>query len=164
VPATQTAVVLIDAQHYAASRDRGLGAEAAERGIMREFEEYYTMAEAALVAMAKLVAAARAGGALVVHCVVADTGALTRQFREAELPLPSGDPAADIRPEVAPAAGEPVLARGGYSCFFGGGLERVLAARGIHRVVLCGMLANLTVALAAREAAERGYWVVVVQD
>jgi nicotinamidase-related amidase len=26
------------------------------------------------------------------------------------------------------------------------------------------MLANLTVALAAREAAERGYWVVVVQD
>jgi nicotinamidase-related amidase len=164
IAAAQTAVVLIDAQHYAASRDRGLGAEAAARGIAREFDDYYTMAEAAVAAMARLVEAARARGALVVHTVVADTGALSRQFRETQLPLPTGDPASDIRPEVAPRAGESVLARGGYSCFLDGALERALAARGISRVVLCGMFANLTVAFAAREAAERGYEVIVVQD
>jgi nicotinamidase-related amidase len=121
------------------------------------------MAEAAVAAMAPW--SRRRGRTARWWCTRSwPTPALTRQFRETKLPLPTGDPASDIRPEVAPRAGEKVLARGGYSCFQDGVLERTLAARDIRRVVLCGMLANLTVAFAAREAAERGFEVIVVQD
>lgn len=160
----ETALLILDAQQYTMSRDRGLGAEASARGILREFEEYYQMADAALIGMARLVAAARSQGALIVHSVLAAGDAISRQFRLTRLPLPTGDPAADIRPELAPRDGEIVLARGTYGCFHDGALETLLAARGIRRLIVCGMLANITVVLAAREAADRGYWVVVVQD
>lgn len=159
-----TSLLLLDAQHYATSRDRGLGAEASARGILREFEEYYAMADAAILGMARLVAVARRHGALIVHSILAGGDAVSRQFRVTRLPLPAGDPAADIRPEVSPREGDVVLTRGTYGCFQDGKLHALLAARGIERLIVAGMLANITIALAAREAADRGYWVVVVQD
>jgi nicotinamidase-related amidase len=159
-----TALLLLDAQHYAMTRERGLGAEASERGILREFEEYYRLADAALPNMAKLVAAARKHGATIVHSILADRQPVSHQLRSAQLPLPKGDPAQEIRPEVAPCNGDIVLTRGAYGCFHDGALQERLAARGVKRLVIAGMLANVTVALAAREAADRDYWVIVVHD
>lgn len=164
VPPSATALLLLDAQHYAMSRERGLGGEASERGILREFEEYYRLADAALPNMAKLVAAARKHGVTIVHSILTDRQAVSRQLRTARLPLPSGDPVLEIRPELAPRDGDIVLTRGTYGCFQDGALQGRLAARGIRRLVIGGMLANVTVVLAAREAADRDYWVIVVHD
>jgi nicotinamidase-related amidase len=164
LPARSNALLLLDVQHYTVSPDRGLGAEATLRGISREFAEYREQAAAALRNIARLLAAFRAHGAPIVHALLADTGpGLSRQLRDAQLPLP---PAAALEvefvDEARPLPGEIVFARGCYSPFLDGRLQPALD--GIERLMICGMMANLTVVQAAREAADRGFSVIVVQD
>ena len=166
--ADNAALLLIDAQHFTTSRNQGLGLLAAERGIEREFDEYYLQAEAALANMATLVAACRARKLAVMHAVLsaarADRSDLSRQMRTSALPLPAGDPRREIRPEVAPAHGEPVFGRSTYSPFVGTGLLGALRSAGTDTLLLAGMLANQTVWQAAREAADLDFGVVVVMD
>jgi nicotinamidase-related amidase len=168
VTADNTALLLIDAQHFTTSRSQGLGLLAAERGIEREFDEYYLQAEAALNNMATLVAACRARGLAVMHTVLSgtrpDRSDLSRQMRTSQLPLPAGDPLREIRPEVAPADGEPVFGRSTYSPFIRTGLLEALSIARIDTLLLAGMLANQTVWQAAREAADLDFGVVVVMD
>jgi nicotinamidase-related amidase len=168
VTADNTALVLIDAQHFTTSRSQGLGRLAAERGIEREFDEYYLQAEAALKNMATLVAACRSRGLAVMHTLLSGTrpdgNDLSRQMRASQLALPIGDPRREIRPEVAPADGEPVLGRSTYSPFVGTGLLEALRAAKVDTLLLAGMLANYTVWQAAREAADLDFGVVVVMD
>lgn len=164
----QTALLLIDAQHYAATRSRGLGLAASERGIDREFDEYYAQADAALENMACLVAGCRAHGVRVLYTVLngrtADGSDLSRQMRVSELPVPRGDPRDEIRPEVAPQAGETVLPRVTYSPFAGTDLLRILREAGVDTLIVAGMLANYSVWQTAREAADRDLGVLVVSD
>jgi nicotinamidase-related amidase len=65
-----TALLLIDAQHFTTTRSQGLGQLANERGIDREFDEYYAQVDAALPNMTKLIAACRARGVTVMHTVL----------------------------------------------------------------------------------------------
>jgi nicotinamidase-related amidase len=164
--ADNTALLLLDVQHFTTRRDQGLGVLAAERGIEREFDEYYRQVDAALENLTRLVAACRAHGVGVLHSVLCgvepDGSDRSRQMRSSELPLPIGEPKREIRPEVAPAAAEPVLARTTYSPFVDGALAETL--RGADTLLIAGMLANMTVWQAAREAADRDFGVVVVMD
>jgi nicotinamidase-related amidase len=158
--ADNTALLLLDVQNFTTRRDQGLGLLAAERGIEREFDEYYRQVDAALDNLARLVAACRAHGLAVLHSVLCGSEP-SRQMRTSELPLPTGDPRAEVRPEVA-AADEPVFARTTYSPFVGSALTDAL--RGRENLLIAGMLANTTVWQAAREAADRDFGVVVVMD
>ena len=166
--AGNAALLLVDAQHFTATRSRGLGRLASERGIDREFDEYYLQAEAALANMAKLVSACRSRAIAVMHTVLCsarpDRSDMSRQMRVSELPLPVGDPHLEIRPEVAPAAGEPVFPRTTYGPFAGTEIANELRASGVDTILLAGMLASHSVWLAAREAADRDFGVVVVMD
>ncbi len=163
-----TALVLVDTQYFTTTRESGLGLLASERGIDREFDEYYAQVEAALKNMVKLVAACRSHGLLIIHtilnCAREDASDLSRQMRVSELPVPTGDPLAEIRPEVAPQDGELVLPRVTYSAFASTDLQRVLERARIETLVLAGMLANYSVSMMAREAADRDFGVVVVPD
>jgi len=75
-----------------------------------------------------------------------------------------GDPVAEIREEIKPESDDLVLPRGTYSPFAGTDLLDVLERAQIQTLVLAGMLANTTVALAAQEAADRGFGVILVWD
>ena len=162
------ALVLVDAQHFTTTRDQGLGKVASERGITREFDEYYTQVDVAIYNMARLLAACREHGLRVAYTVLLseqpDRSDLGRQLRVSRLPVPAGPPEAEIRPEVAPAPGDMVFSRTTYSPFARTNLETSLVEAGVDTVILAGMLADLSVALAAREAADRDLAVVVVQD
>src|SRR5712692_9098025 len=163
-----TALLLVDAQHFTCSRERGLGLLAAERGIDRELDEYYLQVDAALRNMARLLTNCRAHGLRVIHtllnCARSDRSDLSRQLRAAELPIPAGDPRAEIRPEVAPHAGELVLQRVTYSPFAGTDLQHVLNAGHVDTLIVAGMLANYSVWMTAREAADLDFGVIVVID
>ena len=167
-PLTQanTALLLVDAQHFTTTRTQGLGLLASERGIERELDEYYLQVEAALKNMARLLAACRAHSVGIIHTLlnIAEPGGLSRQLRVSELPIPAGDPRAEIRPEVAPRAGEPVFPRGTYSPFAGTDLQQVLVRAQVDTLILAGILANYSVWMTAREAADRDFGVVVVGD
>jgi nicotinamidase-related amidase len=166
--AGNTALLLVDAQHFTTSRREGLGALASERGIDREFDEYYAQVDAALGNMAKLLAACRARGMTVVHTVLCgvrpDGSDRSRQMRVSGLPLPVGDPRLQIRSEVAAATDEIVIPRTTYSPFLGTNLETILGSKRLDTIVVAGMLANYSVWQAAREAADRDFGVVIVMD
>jgi nicotinamidase-related amidase len=166
--AGNAALLLIDVQRFTTSRREGLGRLAAERGIERELDEYYLQVEAALENMAKLIAACRGHGLSVIHAVLcgsrADGSDRSRQMRTSRLPLPVGDPRPEIRPEVAPADGEMVLARTTYSPFVNPELLETLRGARVDTLLLAGMLANYSVWQTAREAADRDFGVVVVMD
>jgi nicotinamidase-related amidase len=161
-------LLLMDPQHFTTSRDQGLGLAAAERGITREFDEYYAQVDAAMRNMVDLLAACRRYGLRVIYTVLnaqrPDRSDLSRQLRVSGLPIPIGPLAADIRPEVAPATEDVVLPRGTHSPFAGTDLLSVLQEAKVDTIVLAGMLANVSVAPTAREAADRDFGVVWVWD
>jgi nicotinamidase-related amidase len=70
---------------------------------------------------------------------------------------------ADIRPEVAPKPGEPVV-RSGVDKFFGTDLEAILREAGVETVILAGTSAHGAVLHTAAGAAARGFRVVVPVD
>src|SRR5438270_9440505 len=110
-----TALLLMDAQHYTCTRVRGLGRAATERGIDREFDEYYLQVDAALANMVRLAAACRAHGVRVIYSVLNGdpdgTGDGSRQMRASELPLPNGGPRPELLPDDVALGGDLVVPR-----------------------------------------------------
>jgi nicotinamidase-related amidase len=163
-----TALLLMDVQHFTISRDQGLAEAAKERGIIREFDEYYAQVDAAIRNMAQLLAACRKHGLQVVYTVLlseeSDPSSMGRELQLSGLPVPTGTPETEIHPAVAPAPGDLIFSRTTYSPFARTSLETSLIRASVDTIILAGVLANLSVALAAREAADRDFGVVVVQD
>lgn len=160
----KAALLLLDIQKFTACPEQGLGAEAERRGIAAEFAGYYEQVEAALRNIGQLLDACRGKAILVFHLRVADTGAVSRQFRLGGLTRPPAGSRDETLPEAAPLPGEMVIERGAYSPFHATELEETLRRRGIETLIIAGLMANITVALAAREAADRDFDVLVVKD
>jgi nicotinamidase-related amidase len=161
------ALLLMDAQHFTTRYDQGLGLEAQKRGILREFEEYYAQVDAALRNMQRLLAGCREHDLTVIHTFLSASptgGGLSRQLELSGLPVPSGPPGDEIRSEVAPLPSELVLPRGTYSPFAGTDLLSVLRKKKVDTLLVAGMLANTTLDLAAREAADRNLGVIMAWD
>jgi len=166
--ADSTLLLLVDAQHFTTTRSMGIGLLASERGIDREFDEYFLQADAALKNMTHLLAACRAHRIGVIYTVLAaanrDRSDMSRQMQVSEMPLPTGDPRSEIREEVAPQPGETVFPRTTYSPFADPAFAEALRAQGRETLLIAGMLANMSVWQTAREASDRGFGVLVVSD
>ena len=163
-----TALLLMDFQRFTAARDSGLGHQAHLRGIACELDDYYAQVDQAIPKAQRLLAACRSHGILVLHTILnsrtPDGSDLGRFLRTTRLPIPTGSPEDEICPEVAPLPGEPVIPRTRLSPFRDTDLRRTLEKRGIDTLILSGLLANVTVALAAQEAADRDFGVIIVRD
>jgi len=161
-------LLLMDPQRFTTVPEEGLGRVASERGIIREFAEYYAQTDAAIRNMKRLLASCRQHGVRVVYTVLnarqLDRSDLSRQLQVSGLPIPVGEPTEEIHPEVAPACGDLVLPRGTYSPFAGTDLLARLRETNVDTILMAGMLANTTVAMTAREAADRDFGVIVVWD
>ncbi len=135
----------------------------------------YRVPEAArrVPAMARLLAAFRAGGLPVIHTAFAAThGFLDRPRLGAAMPnrAPKGfDDSALFRearfvPELRPLDGEIVVLKPSYGAFFDTPLETILKRFGVESVVLAGTLTDCCVGTTARQAYERGFGAVVASD
>lgn len=78
--------------------------------------------------------------------------------------LVRGEPGHGIIPELAPAAGEPVVDKPGKGAFFATDLDLILRNRGITELLVCGVTTEVCVHTTVREANDRGYRCVVVGD
>ena len=78
--------------------------------------------------------------------------------------LVEGTWGAEIHQAVAPQEGEPVVTKRAVSAFASSDVEKLLQLSGITTLVLSGVATNFVVEGTAREAADRGYNVVVVGD
>lgn len=135
---------------------------------------------AAIVPTQRVLAAWRAAGLTVIHtreghrpdltdlasakrergrltCGIGDVGPMGRI-------LVRGEPGHDIIAELAPAPGEPVVDKPGKGAFYATDLEVMLRNRGIERLVVCGVTTEVCVNTTVREANDRGFDCLVLED
>jgi nicotinamidase-related amidase len=149
-PAT-TALVLIDLQ-------RGITAMPAQPHAASEV----------IACASRLADKFRALGAPVflVHVVSSADGA-DRLRPDAEEAMPARQMPADfaeIVPELGPKPGDFVIDKRQWGAFYGTPLDLQLRRRGIRRIVLGGISTNFGVESTARDAYERAYDLVFVED
>ena len=67
-------------------------------------------------------------------------------------------------PELTPLAGDIVITKRQWGAFYGTELDLQLRRRGVDTIVLCGISTNIGVETTARDAFERGYQQIFVED
>lgn len=106
---------------------------------------------------ARVLAAARAAGDLVVH--------VRHEFPTADAPFfASGSDGAKIHLKVQGLAGEPVVLKHHVNSFRETDLKAILDRHGVEEVVICGAMSHMCVDAGARAASDLGYRCVVVHD
>jgi biuret amidohydrolase len=129
---------------------------------------------------AKLLAAARHSGLLVLHTREGHRPDLSdappAKLERGKPSLRIGDASAmgrilvrgeaghDIIPELYPIAGEPVIDKPGKGAFWATDLENILRNRRIDCLIVCGVTTEVCVHTTVREANDRGFRCVVPAD
>jgi len=166
-----TALVVIDMQYATACRTTGLGRWLAERGREEEGRYRFDRIEEFLVPnIARLLAAfrehdlprvfVRLGGQM------EGCRDLILHLRELETALANiaGEREFEFLDELAPLPGEPILTKLSASAFTSSNIDALLRNLGVRTIVVTGVSTSQCVDLTARDAADRGYASVVVED
>jgi gluconolactonase len=124
----------------------------------------------AVAATARVLAAARAKGLRVIHVGAAwrpgspDMNMSIPAFAAGPDRSVEGTWSAAFFDPVAPAPGELVVWKRSIGAFAGTELDRLLRLLDVRTLVLAGIVTNFSVEGTAREAADRGYRVIVLED
>jgi biuret amidohydrolase len=78
--------------------------------------------------------------------------------------LVRGESGHDIVKELSPVPGEPVVDKPGKGAFYATDLDAILGNRGIGQLVVCGVTTEVCVNTTVREANDRGYDCLVLED
>jgi len=166
-----TALVVIDMQYASASREAGLGRWLEENGRSSEGTYRFDRIESLLVPnIQRLLEAFRA---VALPCVFVRLGAqmkgcrdLIPHLRELEIAFGniSGQREYEILDELEPRPGEPVVTKLSASAFTSSGFDALLRNLEATTLVFVGVSTSQCVDLTARDAADRGYRCLIVED
>jgi nicotinamidase-related amidase len=78
--------------------------------------------------------------------------------------LVAGEPGVDIVPALAAASGEIVIDKPGKGAFYATPLSEILSSRAISHLLICGVTTEVCVQTTMREANDRGYECLLVED
>lgn len=113
--------------------------------------------DAALANAARVIAAARAQGELLIH--------VRHEGAQADAPFfTPGTTGVQIIPAVAANAGEPVIVKNYPNSFRGTQLKQLLDAQGVKELVVIGAMSHMCIEATSRAAADFGYPVTVAHD
>lgn len=169
--ARSVALVVVDMQYASGSRDHGLGRALKARGQEALGAYRFDRIERTVVpAVQRLLAFFRDHGQHIVYLTVgselpdySDLLPHMRAFAETAGNT-RGNKEHEILDVLAPRRGEPVLNKTTMSAFHSTGLERLLRAWDIEQLLFTGISTNSCVEGTARDAADRGFRCVLVED
>jgi nicotinamidase-related amidase len=169
-PAT-SALAVIDMQYASACRTTGFGRWLAERGRADEGAYRFDRIETLVVPnISRLLAFFRENG---LPCVFLRLGAqlercadLIPHLRalETDFGNVAGNREFEFLDELAPLPGEPVITKLSASAFSSSGIDALLRNLGVRSIVFTGVSTSQCVDLTARDAADRGYSALIVED
>lgn len=177
--ASTAALVLVDLQYGSASPDYGFSHVFRKIGYGDVVDNYSTrISDVVIPSVQRLQATFRELGAPVIFLTVGtltgDYTDMTPRFRRAVdhwrergLEPPYARPGTremEVLDEIAPRGGEPVIAKTGASAFTASPIERVLFNLGVRQLVFGGVATNYCVQSTLRDASDRGYDCVLVED
>lgn len=166
----RTALVIVDLHVNDAHPEGAIARMARRRGLEELFRPYYqAVEERVLPNVSRLLAAARRRGLEVVYlvtCQPPDAAASRGQEgRTRSVPVATpGSPEAQVLPAIAPQPGEVVVTKHTSGPFNSSSLDRTLRELGVHTLVVGGVATHRCVELTVRDAADRGYLVMLVGD
>ena len=167
----RAALVVVDMQYASGSRHEGLGRLLKDQGREAQGAERFDRIETVVVpTIQRLLEAFRSRGLRVVFFTVgselpdySDLPPHMRPLAEA-VGNTRGRREHEILDALAPQTGEPVLNKTTMSAFNSSGFERLLRAWGVEQLVFTGVSTNSCVEGTARDAADRGFRCLLVED
>ncbi|MBY8825348.1 cysteine hydrolase family protein [Sphingomonas colocasiae] len=115
-----------------------------------------------------LLRAARGAGVQVMHTIIesltSDGRDRSMDHKLSDIHVPRGHPSGAIIDSLAPVENEIVLPKTSSGLFNSTPADYVLRNLGTTHLVVCGVITDQCVDMAARDAADRGYLVTVVDD
>ena len=167
----RVALVVVDMQYASASRHEGLGRLLKDQGHPEQGAERFDRIESTVVpTIQRLLAFFRARGLRVVYLTV---GSELPDFSDLPLHMrPMAEAVGNTRgrreheilDDLAPAPHEARLNKTTMSAFHSSGFERLVRAWGVDQLLFTGVSTNSCVEGTARDAADRGFRCVLVED
>lgn len=164
------ALVIIDMQYATGSRQGALARKLAEQGSSAGDYRFRRIEQQVLPHTLALRARFRAAGRPILHVTIGaalpDASDAPPHMRKlfVEFRNHLGSREHEILDELKPLPGEHVLRKTSIGAFASTGIDSLLRALGCDQLYLCGVSTNMCVETTAREAADRGYLVTLVED
>lgn len=168
--AKTTALLIVDLNVNDAHPEGAVARLARRRGIFDLFVPYYERIRREVTPnVRKLLTAARQAGVTVIYLTTCAPvpGSSAQVQGEAERGVPLALPGsrdAEILAEIVPQRGDIVVTKHTSGAFNSSALDRVLRNLGIEVLVIAGVATHRCVELTARDAADRGYGIILVAD
>lgn len=166
----RAALVIIDMQYATGSRQGALARKMAEQGSTVADYRFDRIERFVLPQTLRLRERFRAAGRPVLHVTIGaalpDASDAPPHMRKlfVEFRNHLGSREHEILDELKPLPGEHVLRKTSIGAFATTGIDSLLRALGCDQLYLCGVSTNMCVETTAREAADRGYLVTLVED
>lgn len=166
--AAHSALLTIDMQYLDAHPDFGMLAKARAMGLADSFRYYMDRLELIIPNIQRLQAGFRASGIELVHCRIRSRTRDGRDrgdfYKSIGIEAPAGSKEAEFIPELAPVGDEVVISKTSSSPFNSSNIDQVLRNLGVKQLYVTGVMTSGCVETTVRDAADRGYDVILVTD
>ncbi len=163
-----TALLIVDMQYLDAHKDYGMFLNARRKGVEQALQYYRDRLEVIVPNIARLQQAFRMRGMEVIQTKIAsltlDGRERSRGHRDKGIFAPKGSKDAEILEELNPLENEIVLPKTASGVFNSTAIDQILRNLGIENLVITGVVTNNCVENAVRDACDRGYAVILVED
>ena len=167
---SRAALVVVDMQYATGHRDGALGQRILREGSNVTNYRFERIENHVVPNTKRLLAGFRARGGEVIYLTV---GAAKKDISDApphmkklfaDLDNYEGSRQHEIIDELKPEPGEAVLNKTSIGAFASTGIDHLLRSLGVEQLYMTGVSTNMCVETTAREAADRGYLVSLVED